>query len=135
MRCPDCNRFVGVGQGEPEASLEVSDGSLAGDVRLVLVCAECGTELAESTQEVEIDITLTHTPECLAQTAGEDGEKPELEVVSESVSNNDRSEGKGRGGRHFYGADIEVEGMCARCKAVWKAVGAVEEQASYFVEC
>jgi hypothetical protein len=59
MRCPDCNKFVSYDDTtEPEHNLEINDngdGSMqvTGDVKIVLTCAECGTELKEYTFEVD----------------------------------------------------------------------------------
>ncbi len=61
MRCPDCSKMVSY--DEPQATVEseeVSDEGLVSiEVRLVLPCAECGTELKETTFNFEID--LEHT--------------------------------------------------------------------------
>lgn len=56
-RCYSCNKFVTKEMNEPEIEGEQidDDGNITADVRLVLVCSDCGTELAESTQQVEID--------------------------------------------------------------------------------
>lgn len=63
MRCPDCNKFVSIEIAEPELELEVSDGEVTGTVRLVQICAECNTELAEANIEVIIPFGITHKTE------------------------------------------------------------------------
>ncbi len=63
MRCPDCSKMVSY--DEPQATVESEEVSNEGlvniEVRLVLPCAECGTELKETTFNFEID--LEHTCE------------------------------------------------------------------------
>ena len=64
MRCNDCNKFVSFDDStEPEAEIEIDeDGQISGTVRIVLTCAECGTELKESNFDVseEADIEDGH---------------------------------------------------------------------------
>ena len=138
-RCPDCNKFVSIEQEDPEWDPEVEADDLAGtrqtgrvtgEVRLALSCADCGTELAEATQEAEIAFTLEHEaePGCLGLKAPEG---PELELEANATAT-DRYEGKGRGARHFYGADLEATVKCLACEAEVTVMGQVEEQASAF---
>lgn len=69
MRCPDCNKFVSYDESaEPEAMLEVeTDGTdeatVSGTVRVVLTCAECGTELKETSFDVDetVEVPEAHT--------------------------------------------------------------------------
>ena len=55
MRCPDCNKFVGNEENEPEVeSVEVDDeGHVNAEVRIVNACAECGTDLTEATLSMD----------------------------------------------------------------------------------
>lgn len=57
MRCPDCNKFVSMENGEPEVnSVEVdSEGHVNAEVHLTRNCAECSTELKDYTFELEAD--------------------------------------------------------------------------------
>ncbi len=137
MRCPDCKKFVSVTQEDPEFEPEVAtdatgglsqQGTVSGDIRLVLSCADCGTELAESTQSVEENFALVHEEGCKTLEAED---MPELEAEATATSN-DRFEGKGRGARHYYGADIEVKLSCSECGAEATVETKVEEQASAF---
>lgn len=59
MKCSNCPQFTSKDTDtEPEGDLEVDDeGSVTGDVRIVNNCAECGSELEETTFSVEIDLT------------------------------------------------------------------------------
>lgn len=64
MRCPDCNKFVSLENGEPEEqSLEVShhDGNrfeVTGEFRLARTCGECGQELKEATFQFAFETEL-----------------------------------------------------------------------------
>lgn len=56
MRCPDCNKFVSF--DEPAVEMEdpeISSGSVTASARVALNCAECGTELAEATFDLETE--------------------------------------------------------------------------------
>ncbi len=134
-RCPDCNKFVGYDQAEPEMDIQVdvekdADGHpceahVTGIVRLVLNCADCGSELAEANLDVDHDVAILHIG---------DGEH-EAQIVDESADSTDRYDGKpgtpSRYRRHYYGADITGEIKCS-CGAASKLECAVEEQASGF---
>ncbi|KKN04260.1 hypothetical protein LCGC14_1099180 [marine sediment metagenome] len=132
MRCPDCNRFVSVEQGDPTEGLvlQVSDEAVTGEVRLTLLCAECNTEMAEANVEVDMAFDLEHVDEC-----GPDeltGVQPVVALSDENATASDRYEGKGRGTRHFYGAEIEATITCQTCDAKTVVESHVEEQASSF---
>jgi len=128
-RCPDCNKFVSIEMAEPEwtSTPEAEGGNISGEVRLVQTCAECGTELAEANLPVEAEHELKHEDGC--KLAKDDN--AELEVDYEAV-NNDRMEGKGRGAKHFYSADISLVVTCPECKATVTVDTNVEEQSSCF---
>lgn len=105
MRCPDCNKFVSYSldeepeeNGDFEASHENENTvKVTGEVDRPLNCADCGTELKRGTLEFDIDVTINHTEECEARSAGEwvdpdsdpeedapeEAEEPEYEVEVE----------------------------------------------------
>src|ERR1039458_5610797 len=64
MRCPDCNKFTGLENGDVEInSLEANfngeDGfNLTADVRGVRNCADCGTELKSLDMQMEGSVLL-----------------------------------------------------------------------------
>ena len=128
-RCPNCNRFVGIEMADPEWSVEpeAADGSISGEARLVQTCAECGTALAEANLTVEADYELEHKDGCKLSK----DEDAELKMDYET-ENNDRMEGKGRGAKHFYGADISLKITCPECSATVTVETSVEEQSSCF---
>ena len=136
MRCPDCNKFVGNEQGEPELNLDISlegegkdpgNASITGDVRLVLTCADCSTELAEANVGADIEVELSHESD-------HEGEH-EVSISEEAAENTDRYDGKpgtpSRYRRHFYGAEITGKVSCT-CGAETEFNGTVEEQAGAF---
>lgn len=57
MRCPECNKFVGFDDGnvdEVEVEIDEDSGAVTVTGRVVLPCAECGTEL----KELSVDETV-----------------------------------------------------------------------------
>ena len=122
MRCPDCNKFVGIEMADPELDLSLLEDEVSGSVRLVQTCAECGTELAEAELNIEIPFEFKHSEGC-------DGQ---LELSDEEASNSDRFEGKGRGARHFYGVDFTATVSCPKCGVKQMIEGSDEEQSSSF---
>jgi len=58
MRCPDCNKFVGFDEGQVDEIEAVIDenGVVCVSGRIVLPCAECGTELKELQVEEYHDV-------------------------------------------------------------------------------
>ncbi len=102
MRCPDCNRFVAYNQDDPEVELEVTSEGVTGDVRIVLTCEQCGTELKESTFEVSTDDDLT----------GHEGDEHELDVEADAEPTT-RTEGHGRGTKTFYGYHMTYKVTCS----------------------
>ena len=79
MRCPDCEKFVPFEPGDPEISgEEVDNGTVTGQVRIVLTCGECGTELKEA--NLDFDMAFEH--EC--EKVKED-EEPELVEIFEAT--------------------------------------------------
>lgn len=61
-RCPDCNKFVPYGEGEVDVqSEEITAGEAIIEVRVMLPCEECGTELKEAYLVYENNYSC---PEC-----------------------------------------------------------------------
>jgi hypothetical protein len=118
MRCPDCNKFVGLEMQEPEVDgdPEVSkpeDGEvgITLEVRIVRACDQCGTELKEAnfTLEAGAEMPPEHR-----------GEGHELEATAD-VEGTERSDGKpgtpGRYRRSFYGVEASFAVRCSCQKA------------------
>lgn len=135
-RCPDCNKFVGLEMGDPEAEIEISnfgdldektgeqEFNLSGDVRLVLNCGECSSEMKEASCEVDQMITFTHkNPKCPGVV--------ELEVEAEGTARFTDAKNP-RYVKHFYGAELRYKLTCPECGAEDEDTGSVECQASEF---
>ena len=76
-RCPDCNKFVGLEAAEPEAEEpEVNDTNVDASIRVVLNCAECGSEMKEWNAELSGDISEEARDH--AETHDEAGEEYEI---------------------------------------------------------
>jgi hypothetical protein len=65
-RCPDCSKFVSTELGdEPEVEItnteDMGNGKamLSLHVHLTKVCAECGTELSEKEEDVDVEVSLS----------------------------------------------------------------------------
>lgn len=59
MRCPDCNKFVSQELQEPEVqNIDIDEsGNVTAEVRIVLACAGCGTELKDANLSMEQDFS------------------------------------------------------------------------------
>lgn len=129
MRCPDCNKFVPLDtDGDPEVELEADEvtGEVTGTVRIVNACQECGTELTESTFDVDVDFPAAEEH----MKGHEDSEAHALELEEPSVDRTDRSTGKGRGTKTFYGAEADLTVKC-RCGKTWTEHWSDDIQASH----
>lgn len=120
-RCIDCNKFVSL---EQEENIEIEneqyeDGELLIDVRLVLNCAECSSEVREASCSYQEPVVC---PKC-------DGK--ELEVSTIDGEPSDRWTGKGRYARHFWGVNMEAHLKCA-CGEEFVHEFRVEEMGSGF---
>ena len=121
MRCPDCNKFVGMDDSnEPEVEdVDVDDeGCVTAEVRIANCCSECGTELKEAQFSLEGQVPLaTFRGHVCPDEKPEEGVEasesmPLLEADEETSERTSRTEGKGRGTRTYYGVDIVVRVKC-----------------------
>jgi len=112
-RCPSCNKFAALDTSEdPEVSLEIDEeGTISGDVRIANKCEEDGEELAEANFSIELGEQPTEIAEHL-EIALPGGEKHHLSIKEVSANRTDRSKGKGRGTKTFYGAEVTFEVTC-----------------------
>ena len=96
MRCPDCGKFVGFDEGnvdEVEADIDEESGVVQIEGRVVLPCAECGTELKELSVSEEIE-------------TADDFEKSVLDAVKEAVGDK-------------LGSEVTQEWVDANCKVTY----------------
>lgn len=117
MRCPDCGKFVANDEQEPEVGdIDISDGSVEVDVRIVNACADCGTELTEATLQLSDDITGPASEHKCKKI--EKGEAPTFSAEETGSERTVRTEGKGRGMKTFYGAEVSYDVKCDLCDEV-----------------
>lgn len=132
MRCSDCNKFVRNGELELEVSSWDVDSQVAVvEVRMVIPCGDCGTELAEVYSTDDIDLRGCT---CSYEDSDIELEDPDVEPT-EDFRPNVISKGKpvpARYRKHYYGARITVKGNCSSCGKEVAGQGSVEEQSSSF---
>lgn len=127
MRCPDCNKFVGLEFQDPEdVNLDMSGEELTDDGELCLLvsmqcrivrnCADCGNELKEANLEVsddEANVESAGLDKCIEKKgdgyAWKDGHG-DLSISETSV--NQIEEGGGRYAKAYFGAEVEYEVKC-----------------------
>jgi len=109
MRCPDCEKFVSyAGEEEPEQELiELNDGEIQAEVRIHKDCAECGSELKEATLNMQAELSAAF--QAAHQGAGHD---LQIDETPQWIAT-ERTEGKGRGLKTFYGASAAVTVKCS----------------------
>ena len=119
MRCSSCQKFVSFDDStEPEVTLDVDkeNGNVFGEVRIVLTCAQCSTELKEAVFDVDVDVggfTTAHLKESCV-----------LDVECQSAEITQRTATVDRHGKHiknfryaksYYGASVSFLVTCS-CK-------------------
>lgn len=120
MRCPDCNKFVAYNvDEEPEENSAAVDGVwFTAEYRRVLTCEECGTELKETTFELEHDFEDA----VKALPPPDDGHEHEWELESSSCEPTMDLVTKDAKGRQIksarymktlYGVSCDVEVKCS----------------------
>lgn len=134
-RCNDCNKFVSYGEPEIEVMDEhAEENALTANVRIALTCAECSGEL----KEADLDLSVEFEHECEEPKEGEQYEVEAWEAISSERRQTTDAKGKliknYRYQKSFYGADITFTVRCLWCDEVIIFDGAVEEQASGFME-
>lgn len=136
-RCNDCNKFVSYDEdAEPEVdSADVTGDELTVEVRRILNCSECSTELKSASFTIEVNLGEQEVqPPATANeswTPCEDGHEWEGEDDL-TVENNDRRETtkekmlksgkkvikpiKFRFQRMYYGVHVSGDLTCAKCQ-------------------
>jgi hypothetical protein len=110
MRCPDCNKFVGLEMQDPEVNsldveVDITDkaagvatATVTCEVRIVRACADCGTELKEATLDMTEEVEIKFPKGVGAS---------DVEVREANV--NQIEEGGGRYAKSYFGAEVEFE--------------------------
>ena len=135
MRCDQCNRFVSYDL-PPQAEIldhEIANLTAKAQVRIVLTCAECSTELKET--EIEITAAIEHA-------CGEGMSDDDFEMEEPDVEGTDRIESLSKKGRAiparyrrtFYGAEVKFKCTCQRCEEEIELSASGEAPASEFDE-
>jgi len=127
-RCSSCNKFCSLDEADPEiGTLEIDeDGNISGDARIANNCAECGQEVTEAT----VDLEGTHEEAGKHISNAQQKGKHELSVEEEGAERTQRSQGKGRGCRTYYGVEVEVKVACSCGKEFESTTAKGEVQAS-----
>lgn len=109
MVCPECNRFPSKDtDNEPEGELEVSDdGMVTGDVRIFNTCENCGTELEETTFNVELDFSDAVRTHLEAKHASWLAFKAELKKVRAKA-------------KKLKAGDVRADERCHACGALYQ---------------
>jgi hypothetical protein len=150
MLCPSCNKFAANDTStDPELNLDVENGIVTGDARIVITSECCGDELKEATFEVEIDLEdkfedAIRELEELADDAEVNLDDWSFEITSESADWIDRSETEKvrilkdgtekrtpipyRYQKHFYGVSVEVEVTATKGDKAVTASGTFEDE-------
>lgn len=130
-RCQSCGKLCGLNFEEPEENgAEVSGAEVSIDVRIYRTSECCGDEIKEATfndsQEIAVDDDTAKT--CGKESGEKEGHDWEAEVTS--IEGTERSEGKGRGLRSFFGYQAEIEVKCSCGKLIDTVTISDEVQAS-----
>lgn len=141
MRCPDCNKFVSMENGDlevDELSIDV-DGTVSVSASLPRNCAECSTELKRGEFQTEDDAGISEAElECKFSKApaltADDVSPHSFEI--EELSNDVSESGGGRYAKNMVGFDLEYEVTCTNEECDLKVKGAIGDamQASSFDE-
>ena len=114
MRCSQCEKFVSNEQREVDGGdvdVEVSDDARASaEVEIVNECADCSTDLTTASLSLESEPAFDEEEIKAHREAHPDCTGFEAEdVTAERV---ERSEGKGRGRRTYYGVEVSCTVKC-----------------------
>lgn len=115
-RCPGCNKMASLEMADPEVELEIADTTVKATIRIVRNSECCGEEMKEATLEPEEEIAIEDLKGHVDEKTGEVLEGHELDVEEDSSEGTERTEGKGRGMRSFYGARVSYSITCS-CQA------------------
>lgn len=121
MRCNECNKFVSHEQREIDGSdcdVTVDAEAVASaEVEIVNECADCSTDLTTASLEMEGEPAFDAEEIAAHREAHPDCTGFEAEDVT--AERTERSEGKGRGRRQFYGIEVTCTVKC-ECDATVK---------------
>jgi len=124
-RCNDCQKFVGLENGDPEVDGEdLTEGTVTIEVRLTRNCAECSGELKEYTFPLEAD----HSDEIKAhEEEHHDGDPQEYTLEVDSTEADES--GGGRYKKNMISVTAHYTITCDECKAEVVADAEVSDEA------
>lgn len=134
MRCPDCQKFVSLENGDPETnSLEVEDTDdgaiVTAEVHLIRNCGDCGTELKAADVEGDEDIQFDNL-HCPAK----NGDDTSHDLVVTELSCDVDESGGGRYKKNIITFDLEFKIACNDCDLEVKGNVRGDEAAGSFEE-
>lgn len=118
MRCPGCDKFASLESADPEVEIQISQDKngamVSATVRIVRTSECCGEEMKEATFEPSAEIAAELLKDHFNPETGEPlTEDCELEIDDgEDAENTERTEGKGRGLKSFYGFQLHWSVKC-----------------------
>lgn len=127
--CSNCAKFVSLELTDPEdQGFDIgTDEMITGDVRMLLSCADCGSEMADATVSFEEDAELEHTAAC---------QEEERELTLDGPELDYDEEGGGRFSKHLYMVKASMSVKCETCGAERTLELTSEKVASsYFESC
>jgi len=120
MRCDQCNKFTSFDSDvDPDVSIDISQGAISGEVRIVNQCADCGQDLKDASFLIDENVDdeiKTH------EESKPKGTEHVYEVSFDDASRTDRMENKTRTGKpirnprymkHMYGAEGTIVVRCS----------------------
>ncbi len=141
MRCPDCAKFVGMENGDPEVNLlevgEVEEGgsscTVTAEVSLVRNCADCSTELKRADLDTEVVVELGDNKAKCESPKAKDGQH---ELSVSELSCEATESGGGRYAKNLIGFELDFKVECENEGCELAVDGTVEDalQASGFEE-
>jgi len=122
IRCPECNKFASLENADPEVeSLEIGDpedgrATVTASVHCLRQCADCSTDMKETTFETEVEVDVPEPEPIPVKT--EDGptdEPHEHELEVEEVGVETTESGGGRYKKNEIGFSLDFTVTCAGC--------------------
>jgi len=144
-RCSSCSKLCALNTEDPEVdfeSISVDNRGIAikASVRLARSSECCGDEVKETTFEPETSLNWSDIPGIEKHYDTKTGEPlsddHELDIDEGDVNTTERSEGRGRGLKSFYGFEVGyvVRCACDTSEALYEGTFEDDMQASHFEE-
>jgi hypothetical protein len=132
-QCPGCNKLAGLETDEsPEVDLRLDGTNISATMRLVRLSSCCNEEMKEANFEPDMELDAADLEGHYDFEKGDAVEGHDLDIEETGVEVTERSEGKGRGCRTFYGIKVSYDIVCSCTsdKPVYTGTLADECQAS-----